>query len=99
MQARQKQLLESYERVKDFLPILDHMHLKDYKGWNFFAGYCPLGQGQVDIPAILDAVEASGHSCDVMVELDPSRNAPQTALETAQTTKAFLRKLGYQFRS
>lgn len=85
--------------VKDFLPILDHMHLKDYKGWNNYAGYCPLGQGLVNIPAILDMVEASGHSCDVMVELDPSPGAPQTPLETVQTSKAYLQKLGYQFRS
>jgi inosose dehydratase len=85
--------------VKDFLPILNHMHLKDYKGWNFYAGYCPLGQGQVDIPAILDMVEAGKQECDIMVELDPSRNGPQTPLETVQTTKAYLQKLGYQFRS
>jgi len=85
--------------VKDFLPILNHMHLKDFKGWNFYAGYCPLGQGQVDIPAILDLVEAGKQECDIMVELDPSRNGPQTPLETVQTTKAYLQKLGYQFRS
>ena len=85
--------------AKDFLPILDHMHLKDYKGWNNYVGYCPLGEGQVNIPAILDMVEASGHPCDVMVELDPSPNAPQTPLETVQTSKAYLQKLGYQFRS
>jgi len=85
--------------VKDFLPILNHMHLKDYKGWNFYAGYCPLGQGQVDIPAILDMVEAGKQECDIMVELDPSRNGPQTPLETVQTTKAYLQKLGYQFRT
>jgi hypothetical protein len=34
-----------------------------------------------------------------MVELDPSRNGPQTPLETVQTTKAYLQKLGYQFRT
>ena len=84
--------------VKDFLPILNHMHLKDFKGWRFYAGYCPLGQGEVNIPAILDMVEAGGQECDIMVELDPSRNAPQTPLETVQTTKAYLQKLGYQFR-
>ena len=85
--------------VKDFLPILNHMHLKDFKGWSFYSGYCPLGQGQVDIPAILDMVEAGKQECDIMVELDPSRNGPQTPLETVQTTKAYLQKLGYQFRS
>jgi inosose dehydratase len=85
--------------VKDFLPILDHMHLKDYKGWNYHAGYCPLGMGDVNIPAILDMLEAGGRPCDVMVELDPSRNPPQTPLETVQISKAYLSKLGYTFRS
>jgi inosose dehydratase len=85
--------------VKDFLPILDHMHLKDYKGWNYYAGYCPLGMGEVNIPAILDMLEAGGRPCDVMVELDPSRNPPQTPLETVQISKAYLSKLGYTFRS
>ena len=85
--------------VKDFLPILDHMHLKDYKGWNYYAGYSPLGMGEVNIPAILDMLEAGGRPCDVMVELDPSRNPPQTPLETVQISKAYLSKLGYTFRS
>ncbi len=85
--------------VKDFLPIVAHMHLKDYKGWKAYSGYCPLGQGEVDLPAILDMVEAGNQPCDMMVELDPSRNAPQTPLETAQTSKAYLEKQGYKFRS
>src|SRR5213594_3398949 len=33
--------------VKDFLPIVHHMHLKDYVGGDAFVGYCPLGQGKV----------------------------------------------------
>jgi hypothetical protein len=34
-----------------------------------------------------------------MVELDPSRNPPQTPLETATISKAYLKKKGYSFRS
>jgi hypothetical protein len=34
-----------------------------------------------------------------MVELDPSPKQPMTPLETAQTSKAYLQKLGYQFKS
>lgn len=85
--------------VKDFLPILKHMHLKDYKGWEHYAGYCPLGMGQVDIPTVLDLAESSGQNPDIMVELDPSANAPMTPLETAQKSKAYLEKLGYKFKS
>jgi inosose dehydratase len=85
--------------VKDFLPILKHMHLKDYKGWEFYSGYCPLGMGNVDIPAVLDMAEASGQDPDIMVELDPSPNGPMTPLETVKTTKAYLVKQGYAFKS
>jgi diguanylate cyclase (GGDEF)-like protein len=38
-------VLDALQVVKDFLPILKHMHLKDFAGGPHFAGYCPLGQG------------------------------------------------------
>lgn len=85
--------------VKDFLSIVTHMHLKDYKGWRYYSGYCPLGEGEVDIPAILDLVESKGLGTGVMIELDPSRNGPMTPLETAKTSKAYLEKLGFKFRT
>jgi inosose dehydratase len=85
--------------VKDFLPILKHMHLKDYKGWEHYGGYCPLGMGKVDLLAVLDMVEAGGQMPNIMVELDPSNNAPMTPLETVRTTKAWLLKQGFAFRS
>jgi inosose dehydratase len=53
----------------------------------------------VDIPAILDMVEAGGQNPNIMVELDPSAKAPMTPLETAKTAKAYLQKLGYTFRA
>ena len=85
--------------IKDFVKITVHMHLKDYSGGQYFAGYCPLGQGKVDIAGILDTMEGAGHPANIMVELDRSANTPITALETAQTTKAYLQKLGYKFRT
>lgn len=85
--------------VKDFLPIVTHMHLKDYKGWDHFAGYCALGQGKVDLVSILDMLESAGKNPNVMVELDPSKNAPMTAFEATKTSKVFLEKLGYKFRA
>jgi inosose dehydratase len=85
--------------VKDFLPITVHMHLKDFSGGEHFAGYCPLGQGKVDLKAILDMVEGANPKATIMVELDGSPNAPYTALQTAQISKAYLEKLGYSFRT
>jgi inosose dehydratase len=84
--------------VKDFLPLVKHMHLKDYKGWDSYLGYCPLGMGTVDIPAILHMAEKARLEGDVMVELDPSPDAPMSPLETVRTSRAYLEKLGYRFR-
>ena len=84
--------------VKDFLPITVHMHLKDFSGGEHFVGYCPLGQGKVDLRSILDMVESANPNANVMVELDGSANMPYTPLETAQISRAYLEKLGFMFR-
>lgn len=85
--------------VKDFLPIVNHMHLKDYNGGEYFVGYCPLGQGKVNIPAILDMMEGRTTAGMIMVELDGGRRMPMTALEAATIAKAYLEKQGVAFRS
>jgi inosose dehydratase len=85
--------------VKDFASILVHMHLKDFVGGEYFAGYCPLGQGKVDLVSILDTAESVRQTPNIMVELDRAASTPITALETAQTSKAWLVKQGYKFRS
>ena len=85
--------------VKDFKDILVHMHLKDFVGGEYFAGYCPLGQGKVDLVSILNTTESAGRPVNVMVELDRAPSTPITALETATTSKAYLKKQGYTFRA
>ena len=84
--------------VKDFLPLVNHMHLKDYNGGEYFVGYCPLGQGKVNIPAILDMMEGRTTAGMIMVELDGGPRMPMTALETATIAKAYLEKQGVAFR-
>jgi inosose dehydratase len=86
--------------VKDFLPQVEHLHLKDWDGGKDYAGYCPLGRGKVDLPKILDMMETKGSLKGmIMVELDPSPGMPIPALETAKISKAYLQKLGYTFLS
>jgi inosose dehydratase len=85
--------------VKDFLPLIRHVHLKDWNGGPNWDEYCPLGQGKVDVPAVLALLEQSPEMKIVMVELDPSRNPPSTPLETARISKEYLQKQGYAFRS
>lgn len=85
--------------VRDFRTIVVHMHLKDYSGGPHFAGYCPLGQGKVNLVDILDTVESANPSANVMVELDGSASQPYTPRETAEISRDYLRKLGYAFRA
>jgi len=85
--------------VKDFLPLVQHMHLKDYSGGSDYLGYCPLGQGKVDIPAILAMMNGRKTAGLVMVELDSPPPQPAPALENAKIAKAYLEKQGVSFRS
>jgi inosose dehydratase len=85
--------------VKDFLPIVHHMHLKDFSGGDAFLGYCPLGQGRVDIPAILTMMDGKKMDGMVMVELDSSPDMPMTARDAATIAKAYLSKQGVSLRS
>jgi inosose dehydratase len=80
--------------VKDFLPLVQHMHLKDFSGGDAFLGYAPLGQGHVDIPAILAMMDGRAIGGMIMVELDGGANMPMTALDTAKIARAYLQQQG-----
>lgn len=94
----QKGGADPVEIIKHFLPIVQHCHLKDFLGGDEWLGYCPLGQGKVDIPQILDLLEGRNLAGMVMVELDPSPKMPLSALECSKTSKTYLEKLGCTFR-
>ncbi len=87
--------------VKDYLSLVEHMHLKDFAGQdqlkNGYQGYCALGEGQVNLTAILDMMEKKKKLGGmIMYEQDgPNRNRP--ALREATVTKDYLVKLGYKF--
>jgi inosose dehydratase len=85
--------------VMDFLPLVQHMHLKDYVGGTNYLGYCPLGEGKVDIPAILDMMEGRKTAGLIMVELDSPPPQPAPALENAKIAKRYLEQQGISFRS
>jgi inosose dehydratase len=87
--------------VKDYLPIVQHMHLKDYNGKNpHLLGYCPLGQGNVNVPVILDMMEGRKISGMVMVELDNDFKdpSPTPPLALATESRDYLRSIGVRFR-
>ena len=79
--------------VRDFLSIVEHMHVKDFDGTR----YCPLGQGKVDIAGILKMLGGVPKQPNLNVELDSSK--PLTPLEAAQVTKKYLQGLGHEFRA
>lgn len=85
--------------VKDFLPLIRHVHLKDWNGGPNWTEYCPLGQGKVDIAAVLNLLEQVPEMRIIMVELDPGGKPPLTPVETAKVSKEYLQKQGYTFRS
>jgi inosose dehydratase len=85
--------------VKDFLPLIRHVHLKDWDGGPHWSQYCPLGKGKVDLPSILNMLETSKAMKIIMVELDSGRDDPMTPLDAASTAKEYLKAQGYTFRS
>lgn len=85
--------------VKDFLPVIHHVHFKDFNGGPHWEGYCPLGQGKVDLLAVLALLESSKHLKIVMTELDWSRNPPLAPLEAVRVNRDYLKSQGYKFRA
>jgi inosose dehydratase len=95
----QKGGTDAAQLVKDFAKIIDHMHFKDWKGWEHMAGYCPLGEGKVDLTSVLETMEKANPSANIMHELDGSAKMPYTARETAEISKKYVQSLGYTFRT
>ena len=85
--------------VKDLLPTIRHVHMKDFDGGPHYLGYCPLGLGKVDIAALCDLLEGSGNDLMIMCELDPSKGMPAPPLEAARINKQAMQKQGYTFRA
>jgi inosose dehydratase len=95
----QKGGTDAAQLVKDFAGIIVHMHLKDFKGWEHMAGYCPLGEGKVDLRSVLETMEQANPNANIMHELDGSANMPYTARQTAEISRKYVQSLGYTFRT
>jgi inosose dehydratase len=95
----QKGGVDPVKVVKDFLPVVRHVHLKDWDGGAHYEGYCPLGQGKVDLAALCDLLDKSGNDLMIMAELDPTKGMPLPPLDAARINKETMAKLGYVFRA
>jgi inosose dehydratase len=87
--------------VKDYLPLVQHMHLKDYNGLDdHLVGYCPLGQGKVNVAAILDLMNGRKIQGMIMVELDnnPRDMSPTPPFDLARQSATYLKKIGVKLR-
>lgn len=89
--------------VKDYLPLVQHMHLKDYNGKDrHLVGYCPEGQGVVNIPAILDMMEGRQLRGMIMAELDDLNACdpdPIPPHQLVSETVSYLKSIGVKFRT
>ena len=85
--------------VKTFLPVVHHMHVKDWVGGPSMAGYCALGLGRVDLVSILDLMEGRKLSGMMMVELDSGGQMPYSPREAAQIAHDWLVKNGVAMKA
>ncbi|SEK92654.1 sugar phosphate isomerase/epimerase family protein [Parapedobacter koreensis] len=88
--------------VKDFIPLIEHVHLKDFEGGdNGYLGYAPLGVGHVKLKKILDLLEQKRDQMAgmIMFELDFDRDiTPRwTPDKAAELSRDYLQSLGYTF--
>jgi inosose dehydratase len=95
----QKGGVDPVEVVKTFLPVVQHMHFKDWVGGPSMAGYCPLGLGKVNLVRILDLMEGRKLEGMIMVELDSGGQMPFTPRETAQIAHDWLVKNGVAMKA
>jgi inosose dehydratase len=98
----QKAKADPVKIVRDFMPLIEHVHLKDFIGGdNGYHGYAPLGEGIVKLRKILKMLEARKDEMTgmIMAELDSNGNieTPRTPYQAAKTSREFLSNMGYTF--
>lgn len=94
--------------IEQYGPRIWHVHFKDFspqvaeqarrQNWDYFEQvrhgvFCELGQGDVDFPAVVAALERIGYDAWIVVEQDvlPGLGTPK---ESAARNRAYLRELG-----
>lgn len=90
--------------VKDFMELIEHVHLKDYAGGdNGYLGYAPLGEGKVKIKKIMKMLENGRDKMAgmIMFELDSDRKIKPALsdFDAAKVSRDYLIKLGYDFKA
>lgn len=86
-----------YLHLKDCDPNIRALAIKE--GLNYFAAtqagvFCELGEGEVDFPGIIDAVEALGYNGWAIVEQDVLTTDLDAPRQSARRNREYLRTLG-----
>jgi L-ribulose-5-phosphate 3-epimerase len=79
------------EDVAYALPVLGHMHLKDKRGGKGVFDFPPLGEGELDVPALLAALRSVDFSGPVSLEIEYDGTWPDwdTCVACLQRGKAY----------
>ncbi len=88
------------QAVRDYADRLLFLHLKDLQqpapqGAPSSYRFVELGQGRVDVPKVLQSLDAVGYSGWLIVELDGVTSPSRTASQSAQLSRQFLESHGY----
>jgi inosose dehydratase len=68
--------------IRKYPDRIRHVHLKDLRKDTF--SFLPLGQGELDLPDIVQAIKESGYDSWLMVELDEYDGDPRAAAEISK---------------
>lgn len=87
---------------RDFMPLIEHVHLKDYAGGETgYLGYSPLGKGKVKLVEILNMLEERRNKMAGMImfelDYDGKGHPPYSNFEAAKISRDFLANLNYKF--
>jgi inosose dehydratase len=88
--------VDPVKAISDFLEVTAHVHIKDWNDGPTNDGYCPVGEGRVDVAGVIDVLETASHDFMIMAELNPG-NPDVTALELATRSQQTFKELGYTF--
>jgi inosose dehydratase len=89
---------------KDFMSLIEHVHLKDFEGGdNGHLGYAPLGEGKVKLRKIMNMLEKGRDKMAgmIMFELDSDKKVKPALsdFESAKVSRDYMKKLGYGFKA
>jgi sugar phosphate isomerase/epimerase len=83
------------DAVHRLAPLIRHVHIKDAKGRYPDFAFPPLGQGEIDFPALISALRAIGYAGALTIEYEANYFGwKEDPLDVLTGSRTFLRDLG-----